>query len=72
MSGGAQFEWAEGKPTKKDAQAKLTIPVAPGVDVPLTFRYTWTPEVAEGGTGEAGGQAKVSLALDLARVLANR
>ena len=63
LSVGAQVQWSAGEQIQRDVQAKLTIPFAPGVDLPIVYRYTTMPQ-----TDASGAQTRIGLSLDLSRI----
>ena len=64
LSFGAEGKWkTENKPTYT-IQAKLTIPVSPGMDLPLVYRYSNRTDISE----ESDPELRFGLSLDLGRL----
>jgi hypothetical protein len=59
-----QFFWSKGNQIQRDLQAKLTVPLTTGVDLPFVYRYTNSTE-----RDVSGAEAKVGLTVDLGRLL---
>jgi hypothetical protein len=58
-----QLTWKQGERASTDVQAKFTIPIAAGVELPVVYRYGSSPLGAADGP-----QARVGLSVDLARL----
>jgi hypothetical protein len=58
-----QVTWKEGERASTDVQAKFTIPITTGVELPVVYRYGNSPLGAADGP-----QARVGLSIDLARL----
>lgn len=58
-----QVSWKRSQQVSRDVQAKFTIPIAAGIELPVVFRYGHSPLGAADGP-----QARVGLSIDLARL----
>jgi hypothetical protein len=67
LGAGGQVSFASGERIQTDVQAKLTVPLASGIDVPIVYRYTNSKD-----TTADGAQAKVGFSIDLSRVANGR
>jgi hypothetical protein len=67
VSVSGQFFWTDGRQSQRDLQAKLSVPLTAGVELPLVFRYTNSDE-----RDVSGAEAKVGLTVDLGRLLMAR
>lgn len=63
LSFSGEVKWADGESTAKALQAKLTIPIASGFELPIVYRYGNPSTQAT-----AGSEGRVGLAVDLSRL----
>lgn len=63
LSGSAQATWLADKTVTKEFQAKLTIPISAGLDLPVVYRYVDPTPQSPGGS-----EAKVGFSVDLSRL----
>ena len=64
LSGSGQVTWGLNQPTVKEFQAKLSLPVTGGVEIPLVYRYSTAASQSPGGA-----EAKLGFTIDLSRLM---
>ncbi len=64
LSGSGQVTWALDQPAAKEFQAKLSLPVTGGIEIPLVYRYSSATSQSSGGN-----EGKLGFTIDLSRLM---
>jgi hypothetical protein len=68
LSFGAEAKWLDGVPAQYTAQARLTVPLASGIEFPIVFRYANRRDLLD----QTAQEARFGLVVDLGRLAAAR